>query len=103
MTMTDDLEDAGEETLSTAEVARRLRDSGALESCSPQIYRGQLPLTGDGGLVPELIKAALERGLQAELPDHLGYDEGDPDIAMFPNSRNGYTLKTVLSKWARLI
>jgi putative transposase len=35
-------------------------------------------LTGEGGFLPEMIKAVLERGMQAELTDHLGYDKGDP-------------------------
>ena len=35
-------------------------------------------LTGEGGFIPELVKAVLERGLQAELTDHLGYEQGDP-------------------------
>ncbi len=32
--------------------------------------------TGDGGLIQGLIMAALERGLTAELTDHLGYEKG---------------------------
>jgi putative transposase len=33
-------------------------------------------LTGDGGFLPQLVKAVLERGLAVELTDHLGYDKG---------------------------
>ena len=33
-------------------------------------------LTGAGGFLPELVKAVLERGLAAELTDHLGYERG---------------------------
>lgn len=36
-----------------------------------------MALTGEGGLLPELVKAVLERGLQTELSDHLGYGKGD--------------------------
>jgi transposase-like protein len=49
-------------------------------------------------LIPALIKAALERGLQAELGDHLGYDRGDPEASLFSNSRNGTTPKTLASQ-----
>ena len=36
-------------------------------------------LTGEGGFLPEMIKAVLERRVwQAELTDHLGYEKGDP-------------------------
>ena len=52
-------------------------------------------MTGAGGLIPGLIKAVLERGLEAELTDHLGYEQGDPDGRCSPNSRNGTTPKTV--------
>lgn len=54
-----------------------------------------LRLTGDGGFLPQLIKAVLERGLQVELTDHLGYDKGDPAGRVIPNSRNGTTGKTL--------
>jgi putative transposase len=42
-----------------------------------------------------MIKAVLERGLGAELSDHLGYDKGDPGGRGSPNSRNGTTPKTI--------
>jgi transposase-like protein len=57
--------------------------------CSQQIDAGELQLTGEGGFVPGLIKAALERGLQVELTEHLGYEKGDPEARFYPNSRNG--------------
>lgn len=57
-----------------------------------------LQLTGEGGLIPELIKAVLERGLQAELADHLGYEKGDAAGRGSPNSRNGFTPKTVATE-----
>ena len=59
--------------------------------------RDGLALTGDGGLLPELVKAVLERALEAELTAHLGYDKnervgrgGSP-----LNYRNGTIAKTV--------
>ena len=55
-------------------------------------------LTGDGGFLPELVKAALERGMQAELTDHLGYDKHDPAGRGSGNSRNGSTPKTVATE-----
>lgn len=75
-----------------------LREAGALDALFARIDAGELQLTGDGGFVPGLIKAALERGLQAELTDHLGYERGDPEGRFFPNSRNGTTPKTVASE-----
>jgi hypothetical protein len=36
--------------------------------------------------------------LQAELSDHLGYDKGAPEAALFDNSHNGTTPKTLASQ-----
>lgn len=54
-----------------------------------------LSLTGEGGFLPEMIKAVLERGMEAELSDHLGYEKGDRAGHGSGNSRNGTTPKTV--------
>ncbi|KAE8765276.1 hypothetical protein GB883_04690 [Georgenia thermotolerans] len=48
--------------------------------------------------MPELIRSVLERGLAAELSDHLGYERGDPAGRGSPNSRNGSTDKTPQSE-----
>ena len=61
----------------TNELAEELVKSGALNQLFSQIDSGEVQLTGAGGMVPALIKAALERGLQAELTGHLGYEKGD--------------------------
>ena len=45
--------------------------------------------------MPGLIKATLERGLKAELTEHLGYEKDDPEARFYPNSRNGTTPNTV--------
>jgi transposase-like protein len=84
--------------LTTAQVAEELKASGALDALFARIDTGQVDLSGDGGFIPGLIKAALERGLAAELSDHLGYDKGDPDARFFANSRNGATPKTVATQ-----
>jgi putative transposase len=81
--------------VAAAEAIKELRDSGALDGLFAKIDAGDVQLTGQGGLVPGLIKAALERGLQAELTEHLGYDKGNPEARFYPNSRNGTSAKTV--------
>lgn len=80
---------------STAEVAEALRASGVVDSLLAQIDEGEVALTGEGGLLPGLIKLALERGLAAELTGHLGYEKGDPVGRVLPNPRNGSSPKTV--------
>ncbi len=79
------------------EVADSLKESGALDEIFARIDAGE-PLTGHAGLLKGMLKASLERGLDAELSDHVGYDRGDPDAAQFPNSRNGSFPKTVASE-----
>ena len=78
--------------------AAELVEAGALDDLFAQIDAGEVELTGDGGFVPGLIKAALERGLGVELTSHLGYDKGAPEASEFSNSRNGTTPKTVATQ-----
>ena len=86
------------EPRSTAEVAQALEASGMIDGLLAQIDAGQIQITGEGGLIPGLIKLALERGLKAELTDHLGYEKGDRVGRELPNARNGSTPKTVTSQ-----
>ena len=81
-----------------ADVAAEMASSGALDEIFAKIDAGELELTGSGGFIPGLIKAALERGLQAELSQHLGYEKGAPEASLFANSRNGVTSKRVSSQ-----
>src|SRR5215203_1907470 len=80
------------------ELADRLKASGALDQIFEQIDAGEVPLGGDDGLLKGMLKAALERGLEVELTDHVGYERGDPDASLFANSRNGTTPKMVSSE-----
>jgi putative transposase len=80
------------------ELADRLKASGALDGIFDQIDGSAVPLAGDDGLLKGMLKAALERGLEAELGDHVGYERGDPEASLFPNSRNGTSPKTVSSE-----
>jgi transposase-like protein len=81
-----------------ADFVEELKAAGDLDRLFARIDAGEVELTGSDGLIPGLIKAALERGLQAELSDHLGYDKGDPAAGLFANSRNGTTPKTLASQ-----
>jgi len=56
---------------------------------------GGLRLTGEGSVPGEMVKAVLERALEAELTAHLGYGRHDPAGHNSGNSRNGKTAKTV--------
>ena len=87
-----------ENPASAREAVNAMVEAGLFDEVFARIDDGGLRLTGEGGFLPEMIKAALERGLQAELSEHLGYDKGDPAGRGSPNSRNGYTPKTLSSQ-----
>ena len=60
-------------------------------------YQTPEDLLGKNGLVKQLTKDLIERALEAELTDHLGYDKHAADGRGSGNSRNvtsGKTLKT---------
>ena len=97
MSLTDEM-DSSLSPSPAEEALKELQASGGLDALFAKIDAGQVQLTGPGGFVPGLIKAALERGLQAELSEHLGYEKGDPEARMYENSRNGFTPKTVASE-----
>ena len=97
MTMTDEKKQAGGEPTG-GDLVEELKSSGQLDALFAQIDAGSVQLTGDGGFVPALVKAALERGLQAELTSHLGYDKHAAEGRGSGNSRNGTTSKTVESE-----
>ena len=80
---------------SQAEGAQRLIESGMLDDLFAKIDAGEVRFDGDGGFIQQLIKTGLERGLQAELTEHVGYEKGDPEARLFENSRNGSFPKTV--------
>jgi putative transposase len=77
------------------EMAKRLRDSGVLDELFEKIDAGEVRLDGPDGLIQQMIKTGLERGLQTELTEHVGYEKGDPEAGLYPNSRNGSYPKTV--------
>lgn len=101
----DVVEGRGNGAIAAAGSARGLVDglvsSGALDSLFERIDRGDVELTGDGGLIPELVRAALERGLDAEMTSHLGYASGDREgktASGSTNSRNGSYPKTLATE-----
>jgi putative transposase len=57
--------------------------------------RTPMEITGEGGLLQALTKRLLERAMDAELTDHLGYERGAAPPGGAGNSRNGTTPKTL--------
>jgi hypothetical protein len=59
--------------------------------------RSEEEIVGRGGLLSQLTKRLVERAMDVELTDHLGYEHGQarPDGGV-GNTRNGSTAKTLL-------
>ncbi|MBB3025598.1 Transposase and inactivated derivatives [Trueperella pyogenes] len=95
MTMTH--EDFQPGSSSGREVFQRLVASGQLDGFFEAIDSGQVRLDGPDGFLHELVKAGLERGLQAELDEHLGYAKHEAAGRNSGNCRNGISKKTMAS------
>ena len=68
-----------------------------LESCkTPE------DILGEGGLLKQLTKAVVERALEGEMTDHLGYTKYSPIGKTRSNSRNGKTSKTIQGKHGKM-
>jgi len=52
-------------------------------------------LTGKDGILKQLTARLVERALQSEMSEHLGYEKHDPKGRGSPNSRNGTSPKTL--------
>lgn len=52
-------------------------------------------LTGEGGLLTGLVQRVLQRSLESEITDHLGYEPHAVEGRGSGNSRNGHYPKTV--------
>jgi putative transposase len=108
MTMTNRQANVSEEDsgtrgfISGSEAVARLESEGKLDDLFAQIDAGQIQLDGPDGFIRQMLKATLERGLQAELSDHLGYEKGDPTASLVANSRNGSYPKPVQSEVGEL-
>lgn len=55
-------------------------------------------LFGKDGLISELTGRLVERALEAEMTEHLGYEKNSPAASQHPNSHNGHTPKTLRGK-----
>src|ERR1700694_3641982 len=58
-------------------------------------YRKPEDIIGENGLLKQLTKALLERAMNAELTQQLGYEKHDPKGSHSGNSRNGTSSKTL--------
>ena len=83
---------------SDRQAAQRLAEAmspSTIDSLIKDAKASGTPLDGVDGLLNQITKAVLERALEAEMSEHLGYEVGDPAGRGTGNSRNGKTSKTV--------
>ena len=59
--------------------------------------RGEREILGQGGVLGEITRRMVQRALQEELSEHLGYPAGQAPPGGVGNSRNGGTPKTLLT------
>ena len=55
-------------------------------------------ITGESGLLKLLTKRIVEKAMNAEMKEHLGYDSNHPDGVNTGNSRNGTSKKKILTE-----
>jgi putative transposase len=65
-------------------------------------YKKPGDIIGENGLLKQLTKAILERALQAELTEHLGFEKNDPAGHHSGNSRNGSGRKALKGDFGEL-
>lgn len=65
-------------------------------------YKKPEDLIGENGLLKQLTKKLLERAMQAEMTEHLGYEKHAPNGNNSGNSRNGSYKKTIKGEFGQL-
>jgi len=85
------------EPKATSDPASAVTDE-VIDAVMAGVDAGGLELLGPDGVLAELTKRVLERGLSEELTDHLGYEPGDPGGRGSGNNRNGTSPKTVFTE-----
>jgi len=65
-------------------------------------YEKPEDLLGEEGIIQELTRRLLERALEGEMVDHLGYLKHAPEGKGSGNSRNGHGEKTVTGKSGKM-
>jgi len=80
-------------------MARKKKEKDIIDQLLDNInFKGltQDEVVGQDGLIKQLTGRILQRALEAEMTEHLGYEKNSNAGDNSGNSRNGYTEKTVL-------
>ncbi len=65
-------------------------------------YKNPEDLIGETGLLKQLTKQVLERAMQAEMTDHLGYEKNAPSTNKVGSTRNGSYQKRIKGEFGEL-
>jgi len=68
------------------------------EQLVSQAREDGVALTGEGGLLTDLMRHVLQTGLEVEMAEHLGYERGAAPPGGVGNARNGGYDKTVATE-----
>ncbi len=73
------------------------QEKSPLDQMLDDLLKGKSPkeILGQDGLLDELTKRLVERALEGEMTDHLGYEKHAPEGRNRRNSRNGKAVKRV--------
>jgi putative transposase len=64
--------------------------------------KNKADIFGENGLIKTLVKTVLEKALEGEMTEHLGYAKHAPQGNNSGNSRNGYSKKTVSGQFGNV-
>lgn len=78
-------------------MAREISKADALIDELLQDCEDPKDILSKSGLLGQLTKRLVERSLEAEMSDHLGYEPGSPEGRGTGNNRNGKGKKTIIS------
>lgn len=78
-------------------VGKPVIDEATLDRLMAQVDAEGLELLGPDGVLTELTSRIMNRALEVEMTEHLGYEHGDPAGRGSGNNRNGTSSKTVLT------
>lgn len=73
-----------------------LKASGGFDAILAKIHAGELQLTGEGGMVQEIVKAVLERGLSKRAHQQISATTRGSGWEDTSSARNGFSAKTCL-------
>ncbi len=80
-----------------AQKLARVLPPAAVDALLADAEASGTPIDGPEGLLAQITKSVLERALDVEIADHLGYEHRDPAGNGSGNSRNGHGRKNVLT------